>query len=335
MTPARRGSLVGATWLIGLGVIFLIREATDLSWDQLWPLFVILAGVASLVSRLFGWSRFHGPWAFTWSVAWIVVGVVLLLSTTGTLRPGPGELIAEWWPWAAIVLGVWFLLGAFLSGHEGPVESLAIPLEASTDASVRIRYGAGELTTGRAAPGHLVDGTCTGGVDRRRHGVNRVELLQDTSYGLPWFDHPSAWTLGLTGELPLDLRVETGASRATIDLRELHVRSLDLQTGASETRVLLPQAAGATTVHARAGVASLILEVPQGVAARIMTRVAIGTRQIDEARFPRIGDLYQSLDYATCPNRVDIAVEGGVGSVRVVSGPSAPTPLGVLQAAPA
>ncbi|HEY7941389.1 MAG TPA: hypothetical protein VID25_05550, partial [Candidatus Limnocylindrales bacterium] len=114
-----------------------------------------------------------------------------------------------------------------------------------------------------------------------------------------------------------------------------HVRSLDLQTGASETRVLLPYAAGATTVHARAGVASLILEVPQGVAARIMTRVALGTREIDEARFPRIGDLYQSLDYATCPNRVDIAVEGGVGSVRVVSGPPAPMPLGVLAPAPA
>ncbi len=83
--------------------------------------------------------------------------------------------------------------------------------------------------------------------------------------------------------------------------------------------------------------ASLILEVPQGVAARIVTRVALGSRQIDEGRFPRVGDLYQSLDYATCANRVDIDVEGGVGSVRVTSGPAAPapTPLGVLVAAPA
>ncbi len=335
MTPARRGSLVAAIWLIGLGVIFLVREATNMPWDQLWPLFVILAGTASLVSRLLGWSRFHGPWAFTWSVAWIVAGVVLLLSTTGTLRQGPGELIAEWWPWAAIALGVWFILGAFLSGRAGPLESLAIPLEAAPDASVRIRYGAGELTTGRAAAGHLVDGTFDGGVERRRYGANRVELLQDTSYGIPWLDHPSTWTLGLTAELPLDLKVETGASRATLDLRELQVRNLDIQTGASETRVLLPQAAGATTVHARAGMASLIFEVPQGVAARIMTRVALGSRQVDEARFPRVGDLYQSVDYATCPNRVDIDVEGGVGSVRVVSGPAAPVSIGVLAPSPA
>ncbi|HTS15663.1 MAG TPA: hypothetical protein VMH24_08340, partial [Candidatus Sulfotelmatobacter sp.] len=135
---------------------------------------------------------------------------------------------------------------------------------------------------------------------------------------------------GLTGELPLDLQVETGASRAALDLRELHLRSLDIRTGASETRVVLPQAAGATTVHAEAGMASLVFEVPQGVACRIRTRVALATSQIDPLRFPRVGDLYQSVDYATCPNRIDVDIQGGVGSVAVVSAPAAPVTPGIL-----
>jgi hypothetical protein len=97
------------------------------------------------------------------------------------------------------------------------------------------------------------------------------------------------------------------------------VRSLDVKTGASNTRVMLPTAAGMTTVKAEAGAASLVIEVPGSVAARIRSRVALGSNQIDEGRFPKAGDTYQSADYGSADNRVDIDVQGGVGSVRVVS----------------
>ena len=99
--------------------------------------------------------------------------------------------------------------------------------------------------------------------------------------------------------MPLDLRLDTGANRAVLDLRDLRLRSLELHTGASETRVLLPRAAGATSVRAESGAASLTLEVPAGVAARIRSRMALGSSEIDQARFPRVADGYESPDYAT------------------------------------
>jgi hypothetical protein len=49
--------------------------------------------------------------------------------------------------------------------------------------------------------------------------------------------------------------------------------------------------------------------------------MALGTTRVDETRFPRIGDSYQSIDYGTAANLVDIDVQGGVGSVSVVSMP--------------
>jgi hypothetical protein len=317
MNRSGRGSLIAATWLIGLGTVFLIREGAGWSWGQAWPLFVILSGVAGVVSVAIGWRR-GGIWAFTWPLAWTLVGVVLLASTTGSLSQGPGDLIATWWPVAAIALGVWFLLGALVS-RGGANERLVIPLEGAADGVVRIKFGAGQLTTGRAAPGNLVDGTFDGGAEYRRRGANRVELAQDFAHGVPWLDHRSDWAVGLTTEVPLDLGLETGANRAVLDLTDLRVRSLELKTGASDTRVILPRAAGATTVRAEAGAASLVIEVPRSVAARIRSRVALGTNQVDEARFPRLGDLYESADYGTSENRVDIDVQGGVGSVRVVS----------------
>lgn len=321
MTPARSGSLIGATWLIGLGAVFLIRELADLSWGEAWPLFIVLIGVATLVSAMI---RHHpgiaGIWDFTWPVAWIVVGLILLASTTGVLGVDTGDLTAEWWPWVLVILGVWFLVGAFVPLGGAPDETLVLPLDGATEADIRVKFGAGELTTRAAAPGNLVDGAFAGGVTHRLSGPGRIELEQDTTYGLPWLDHRAEWTIGLTTEIPLDLRFDTGAARTVLDLRDLRVRSLEVHTGASETRILLPRAAGATAVRAEAGAASLTIEVPTGVAARIRSRVALGSSQVDQARFPRVGDAYESPDYATAANRVDIDMSGGVGSLRVIGG---------------
>ncbi|HEY7700830.1 MAG TPA: hypothetical protein VIB02_00855 [Candidatus Limnocylindrales bacterium] len=321
MSSARRGSVIGATWLIGLGLVFLVRGATDWSWGQAWPLFVILVGVASFVSTALTWRpSLSGLWSFTWPLVWIAVGVILLMSTTGNLDQGPGDLIAEYWPWLAVGLGVWFLVGAIVPGGPGLSETLVLPLGGAPDADVRIKFGAGELATRPAAAGNLVDGEFLGGVRDHPSGPNRVELEQDLTYGLPWLDRESRWTVGLTAEVPLDLKIETGASRARLDLVDLRVRNLELNAGAADTRVRLPRAAGATSVRAQSGAATMTLEVPPGVAARIKLQMALGSSQVDESRFPRTATGYESPDYATAANRVDIDIQGGVGSVKVIGG---------------
>lgn len=319
MSGSQRGAFIGATWLIGLGVVFLVRELQGWSWAQAWPLFVILVGVATFVSTVLSWRpSIAGIWSYTWPIAWILVGIVLLLSTTGQLGTGPWEWLEQWWPWLAIGLGVWFLIGSVVTAGAQPIESLALPLGGVESASVRVQFGAGRLRVGPAQPGMLVDGTYTGGVTSRITGPGRVELSQDTTYGWPWLDHDGTWTVGLTAEVPLDVRFETGATKTDIDLRALRVRRLELQTGASDTRVTLPARAGATEVKAESGAANLVIQVPPGVAARIHSSMALGSTQVDESRFRRTADGYESPDYTTATNRADITISGGVGSVRIV-----------------
>jgi cell wall-active antibiotic response 4TMS protein YvqF len=321
MTAARRGPIVAGTWLIGLGLVFIVRQAMGLDWGEAWPLFVILLGAAGLVTRAVavdGVRGVSGVWSFTWPVVWIVVGVVLLASTTGNLAQAPLDVIAEWWPVLLVAVGAWFLVGAVMPFGGRPAEQLALPLGAAQVADIRIRFGAGQLTTGRARPGNLIDGSFAGGVLHTDLGPGRVELRQDTAFGLPWIDHDAIWAVGLAGDVPLDVRLDVGAARSSLDFSDLRLRTLELHTGASDTRVRLPAAAGATTVRAETGAASLVVEVPSGVAARIRTRIALGSSHIDESRFPRTSDGYASPDYATATNRVDIDISGGVGSFRVV-----------------
>jgi hypothetical protein len=167
----------------------------------------------------------------------------------------------------------------------------------------------------------LVDGTFAGGVRvERAGGAGRARLAPPTPpAGWEFNRAPYTWTMGVSGEVPLRLRVEMGAADAELDLSGLRLAELRLRTGASETRVTLPAAAGVTLVDAEGGAAAIRFRVPDGVAARIRSSIALGSSDVDPVRFPRTaaGDAWESPDFATAANRVEIAVRGGIGSVSV------------------
>jgi hypothetical protein len=53
------------------------------------------------------------------------------------------------------------------------------------------------------------------------------------------------------------------------------------------------------------------------VAARISVEMGLGSKDIDTARFPKSGGAWESPDYATNQNRIELRFEGGVGAIRV------------------
>jgi hypothetical protein len=257
-------------------------------------------------------------------LALVVIGVVVII---GAFVPGPWRRAAV--PEAAPVAAATETRGPTAAegrddgaGSAAPVPvRLAIPLEGAADAEVMVTFGAGHLRIGTAAPGMLVDGTFGGGVRAERGGgAGRARLAPPTPpSGWALNREPYTWTMGVTGEVPLRLRVESGAADAELDLAALRLAELRLRTGASETRVALPAATGHTRVDAEGGASAIRFRVPDGVAARVRSSIALGSSDVDTARFPRSanGDAWESPDFATAANRVEIEVRGGVGSVSV------------------
>lgn len=314
----RNGAVVAGAWLVALGLVFIAKDRMELSWGEAWPLFIVAVGIATLISSVLGRDRLSaGLWSLLWPIAWIAVGGVLFASTTGRITDGPGELVSKWWPVGFVAIGIWFLVAAFWPRRTASMDTMTLPLAGAQRAEARITFGAGELAVGRSRPGTLISGRFDGGALYRSPGPGLVEVKPDTRAGWPVTGGAYRWDVGLTAEVPLDLRLDTGASRAFIDLTELRIRLLEIRTGASETRVRLPAKAGQSWVRTETGVSALNLEVPPGVAARIRTRMALGRTDVDETRFPRTIDGYQSPDYETSPNRVEIDVQGGVGAVTV------------------
>ncbi len=319
--PARRGTLLGGVWLIGLGIVFLVQQALGLPWSRAWPLFLILAGVASVAPSMLGYGRGYGPPGIARWIAPIVLiglGVVFLLANLGVLQVSAGELLRQGWPLILIAIGAVLLVGAVWPGQGRRArETLSLDAGPGGTAEVVLRFGAGEMQVSAGRSGKLLEGEFRGGVVAKRPTPDRVELSPDLEHASWWGGEHLTWDLRLAPDIELDLRIEGGASRGSLDLSSLRVRRLDLKTGASRTKVTLP-AAGVTAVNADAGAAQLVFSVPLGVAARIHSQMVVGSMGVDESRFPKTGSgRYESADFETATNRVAIEIRGGLGSVRI------------------
>jgi hypothetical protein len=226
------------------------------------------------------------------------------------------------WPTFLILLGIWIFLGQFFR-RSTDRKPAAVPLDGAQRARVTFHHGVGRLTIATGAdPGNVLQGQFSGGVDvnTRREGETQVTRLSLPDGVIPIWDFVGGswdWDVWLNGNIPMSVELETGANETRLDLQDTRVTELRLKSGASSTNVTLPAHAGNTRVDIEAGAASVELRVPDGVAARIRSHSGLSSISVDGVRFPQTGDGYQSTDYETAANRIDIEVKMGVGSVTV------------------
>jgi hypothetical protein len=260
-----------------------------------------------------------------WAVILILIGVLLLLNNLRIINVDVWGLMG---PLFLVALGLWILWGILSGGRTADAEEAVIPLEGAVQARVHIYYGAGRLRVDAGAgPGQLAAGTFGGGLDcRTRRDGDTLDVEMRVGAGrfphlaIPWVrwrGQALGWWFGLNREIPLSLDFRTGAGDTRLDLADLRVSDLRLQTGASATDLTLPSKAGHTRVDIRAGAASVMIHVPSGVAARVRARGALASVRVDRQRFPRAGNVYQSPDYDSAANKADIDIETGVGSISV------------------
>ena len=66
-----------------------------------------------------------------------------------------------------------------------------------------------------------------------------------------------------------------------------------------------------------AGAASLVIHVPDGVAARVDYDAGLASVSVDQNRFPKQNGIYQSADFESAENKVDIRIETGMASIAI------------------
>ncbi len=294
-----RGSLVGPIILISLGIVFLLNNLGLLSWSvwevilRLWPILLIAIGLDILLGRRWAWG--------SWLVAAIVLGLLIIAVGLFTTRPPTiaGQLTSE---------------------------QISQPLGSARRAEVEIGFSAGTLRVG-ALPesANLLEGTValSGGERVKRDFSGRGDTvhyeLRSSGMQIRGFDRrqyeDKVWDLRLNRDVPMRLKIDTGIGTANLDLALLRLTELDVNTGIGQATLTLP-GQGRLRAEVNGGIGETIIFIPVGMAARIKVDTGLGGIQVT-VNYQRQGDVYLSPGYDTAENRVDLAVDGGMGKITI------------------
>ncbi len=295
----RRRSIIGPLILITLGILLLLANLGVLPftfWEvaaRFWPLILVLIGVEIIVGRQSASS------AIIILVLWIalVVGAIGLAYAGGGL-PGAGARITD--P---------------LSQPLGDIKSATVDLNIGISRTAVASLGADstDLLQGsftHAAGSQVVKAFNVVGSD------GRLALKEEGSSAIFFGGGNSRLDIGLNPQIPIALRVNSGVGRVSLDLAGLNIFSLAVDGGVGSIDIAAPKS-GVSTMRVNGGLGSITITIPQGVAARIRVGSGLGGVRVDDSRFPKFGDVYQSADFSSAANRINLEVDGGVGSINI------------------
>lgn len=177
------------------------------------------------------------------------------------------------------------------------------------------------VVTGGASPDAVLEGLSGTTLDlRSEYSDDKVIVQVNAGPSFIPFLGPDGWSwrFRLNNDLPMTLRFESGASSIDLDLADVKVSHLKLENGASSSKIVLPAQAGKTLVEVEGGAASFDIRVPEGVSARVRILQGASSVRVDEKRFPVTSTgFYQSPDYDTAQNSVEMLLETGAGSFNI------------------
>jgi hypothetical protein len=252
-----------------------------------------------------------------WGTVLIIAGVLLFLQTQGIIN----DVLRYFWPLALILVGGWIILNVYWRPDPSTQETFSVPLGGAKSARFKFSHGAGQIEIRGGAPvGQALVGTSATGMNQEsRLDGDRLEVKVEAGPSFVPFVGPAegVWRFQLTREVPSTMIVEAGASSLDINLEDVPVTRLELSTGASSSNVTMP-ARGVSLLDVEAGAASVNVRVPAATAARIRVKEGVSAISVDTDRFPRLDSgLYQSPGFDSAPDRTEINVESGLGSVSV------------------
>ena len=252
-----------------------------------------------------------------WGSVLIVLGLLFFLQRGGYIP----SVVPYLWPLALILFGGWLILSVYWRSQPSESEKFDIALQNAKSVRYRFSHGAGHIIINGGAPtGKALVGSSAAGMNERTHlDGDRLDVHIEAGASFIPFVGPSdgTWRFQITQEIPVTVKVETGASQLDMDLTDVLASHIELETGASNSNVIMP-ARGASLLDLEAGAASINITIPEGVAGRIRIKEGLTSLNVDTNRFPQLDSrLYQSADYDTAANRAEVSVEAGLGSITI------------------
>ncbi|MGA9193239.1 MAG: DUF5668 domain-containing protein [Anaerolineales bacterium] len=296
MNSHRHRGVAGPLILIAIGTAFLLTNMGIMSWTawglfRLWPLILVAIGIDLLVGR----------------------------------RSTGGAILAAILIAAVLAGGLWLASTGYQAPIGSATESVQQPLEGATQGQFVLKPAVGSLHVSALA-GSSPD-LVTGSVRGQQPNDVRSQFSLNGSTGtfqmetagtavfMPTFGGGPTWDLLLNPSVPLNLTVEQGAGEMSLDLSSMKVSELVVNLGIGQITVRLP-AHGKYTARVDGAIGDTTVIIPSGTAARITMNAALAGRSVPEG-LTHTGNQYESADYATSSDSVDLVIGQAIGNVSV------------------
>ena len=358
---ARRGGVAFGLVLIAVGVVLLVgRYFPWFDLVRLWPLIVVAAGVVQvarsngqpIVKRIaegagtiaVGLVLLGNTFGFiSWAVwvtmlaLWPVLIVALGIELLGRglhlnwVRALSNVLLILALFYGVFVLGPNWTGSAFgvfgSAGASTTYQDSAPHLSAVTQGDAAVKVGALQLTVAAGDQLAAVSGSSPSGEQPRLDsgesgGVAQVNVTEPDGSGVfvPVGDRSLALTLDRSVTWR-SLRFDMGAVQAGIDLTDLDVQSVDVNVGASNTRIVLGKRAADVKVDVSGGATSVTVVVPADAAVTVDAKSGLSNVNVPASfehlsGFPGLGESTWSAKGSGGP-RIALSMESGVASLNV------------------
>ncbi len=212
-------------------------------------------------------------------------------------------------------------------------DNLFEPLNDTTAAKVFIDSGAGNLTIDSLTSGEPA--LASGALQYLEKQGPPIRTLDSSSgqttltlkggnaiqprFHFPWSACNGAadWEIHLNPNVSLDINAHSGGGNVMINLSGMAISRLAADSGGGNIEVILPDSVAGQSVVVKSGAGNVTVQVPGGIAAKIYASSGLG-KVIVDSRFNKIDSkIYQSPDFDSAANRVEISASTGAGNVIV------------------
>lgn len=154
---------------------------------------------------------------------------------------------------------------------------------------------------------------------RVEDGTVRIEYPRDW-ISLDWRRHSA--DIALNTALPWGVEVRGGASEIKADLSGLRLESFEVDGGAHNVELTLPEPSGTVSIRVEGGANSVSISRPRGVAASLHVGGGASKLAFDDQRLGAVGGetTLESGSFAGATDRYEITVTGGANDVSVLGG---------------
>jgi hypothetical protein len=291
---------------VGLGLLVLINNFTAISMDwatiwKLWPLTIILIGLAILIKHQYGKSIIAG-------LAAIVLALAIFASFKTATHFFSNDFQIDF-------------------GDDAEYDYTTTEFTEELDSTLKFATlnfdaGAGEFNISKTSD-NLIAATAEG----IQNNFNLIRFDTDSSTQIDLkMRHKSIFRFGenyknnvdvaLNPRPVWDMNFDVGAASMDFDLTEFKTKDITVDMGAASIKMKLGKLHPETKVSVDAGASDINIFVPKESGCKIVTDGALSSKHFDE--FKKIdSDNYVTENFDSAENKIYIEIDCGVSSISV------------------